>query len=140
MTTVQRFEPEPSHGRPRIAEFAGPEGAFSVHCNREDGSLWLFASGPRGGERGRAAWGQHRADEMLAWLDHDDRSPLFGGEGLIYWFARIEGGARVLQMDTQGARRGFGLHLDPAAVDEFKVCLREWAEAVKRHQQQDGSS
>jgi hypothetical protein len=134
-TAVERFKPDPMHGRPKIATFTTSEGELAVHCARDDGSLWVFAHGPRGGDRGECAWGLGRANEVLGWLDRDDRSPLYSSHGWLVVSARVVGGGVILSMFKGGSLRSFSISLDEAAHREFRTCLREWAEAVVRLQQ-----
>lgn len=128
-TKVERFVPNPDHGRPRVASFSGPEGKLSVHCAREDGTLWLFADGPRGGARGEAVVPIRRAADMLRWLDQPTAlMPTSRG------VASLRDGE--LYLGAPGFTRPWKMRLDPAATDAFKLCLREWATTAQRLHQE----
>jgi hypothetical protein len=116
---AERFEPNSEHGRPKIASFTSPEGAIAVHCDRDDGALWLFAHGPSGGDRGRLVFPLSRAADLLAWTEASD--------GLISGGARGRMALRDgrLIVGVTGWSRTLNLPFGDAA--EFLLCLREWA-------------
>lgn len=124
---VERFDinDEPTHGRPCIAMFTGRAGQLAVHCDRDDGTLWLFAHGPAGGNRGRLALGLQRAGEVLAWLD--DPTTLLSG--VHAWMTLRDG---KLYVRRNGSTVAWQMPFDPAGLAEFEGCLREWAAAVER--------
>lgn len=126
--TVERFDISavPDHARPRLAAFTGKEGQINVHCSREDGSLWLFVQGPAGGDRGKLAFGTNRAGYVLAWLDARDNRVLSGGSG---WMSEENA---LIRVGRSGLTRTWRMTFDDAALDEFRTCLRQWAEAVRR--------
>lgn len=126
MVTVERFDISrvPEHGRPKVAEFTGREGSVAVHCSREDGSLWLFAKGPAGGDRGGLAVPLESAGELWLWAENPTPlMPVGGG-----WLAVRRG---KLHVAARG-RRALVMVFDDAALAELLTCLRSWAVATVR--------
>lgn len=126
---IERFDVSLSDGtRPKVAEFRSPDGTLAIHCSREDGSLWLFATGPRGGDRGHLALPLHRADAVTEWLDHPDT------------VLRASGHYMTLRVRTLIVRRpgvtGKDLQMIFAdgdmAWEELQLALRTWAETAQR--------
>lgn len=130
MVEVERFDVSkvPDHGRPEVARFTGRTGSVAVHCSREDGSLWLFAKGPRGGERARVTVPVRLAGDVLAWQErHVEGSPMpCTGAGRL----AIKGELPAAYI--RGEREILYLPLGEAGAAEFATCLREWAEAALR--------
>lgn len=127
MVAIERFDISqvPDHKRPRVMEMRHyKSGTLAVHCSREDGSLWLFALGPRGGDRGHVVVPIRRADELAVWLDGDLSENFVGGAGLI----RIRDGSLVIR--DRKATKVFAMQLDEKDQAEFATCLREWVRAV----------
>lgn len=122
---AERHESNPEHGRPKIASFTAREGALAVHCNRDDGALWLFATGPAGGDRGQLVFPLRRAGELLAWTSQPAALLSGGGSG---WMSLRNG---VLVVGVSGWSRQLKLPFGDAA-DELLLCLREWAQTVDR--------
>lgn len=131
---VERFAPDPTAGRPRVAEFRHRVGRLAVHCSREDGSLWLFATGPSGGKRGEVVVPLRRAGDLVAWLDADERGKVFSG-GRAYLVLREspppDVAATVVVGGANGTRR-LSVPFDAHALAELRACLREWALAAGR--------
>lgn len=127
MTTMERIRPNPEHGRPVIALLTSRDGQVSINCARETGALWLFATGPYGGDRGHVVLGLSRADAVLAWLDAPD-GLLLGGASSSWLSLR----GKVLHLGGRAAARGgLKLTLDDDVRDEFLLCLREWASVAR---------
>jgi hypothetical protein len=118
--TIERFAPDPSHGRPRVMALSSKAGTLNVHVQVEDRSLWLFAVGPAGGNRGDLAFGTKRAGEVLAWTQAPER-PLGGVRGYMV----IRNGSLIVGMG--GWSRQWQMKLDDAARDELLTWLSEWA-------------
>lgn len=128
MTVAKLFDPalSPDSGRPRVLELHGPEGKLAVHCERATGALYVYATGPRGGDRGYVAFGQNRAGEVLALVEGaDDGEALYGaGSWLELTAARVE--------LRPHAQHGWRMALVGDAREHLLTCLREWATAVRR--------
>jgi hypothetical protein len=124
---VERFDISlvPDHGRPEVVRFTGQAGVVQVHCDREDGSLWLFAKGPRGGERARVTVPVRLAGDVLGWLERADGEymPSTGGRLKVKYVGTAP---RVVVL----GREGLSLPVGEEALGEFRTCLREWATAV----------
>jgi hypothetical protein len=136
LVTVQRFDVSQAttSQRPRIVEFTSPTGTLSVHCSREDGSLWLFAAGPRGADRGTLAFPVARAQALLDWTQ-DPQKIIGGARYMMYvklWTVVIKKQTHVL--------RDFRMVFaeDEDAFLELLTALREWAEAALRLAPQEG--
>lgn len=144
--TVERFDVDavPDHRRPRVASFACREGALNVHVSRDDGSLWLFAQGPAGGDRGRMVIALKQAGDLREWLDVGSRPRAeassrrmpFGG-GRTYLVLRDppvrQPGVHVqVVVGVSGWTRRLILPFDVQGFDELMACLREWATAAAR--------
>lgn len=125
---VERFTPNPEHGRPMVASFTGREGRLAVHCSREDGSLWLFAEGPKGGDRGTVVVPVRQAGAVLAWVDDEDAETMMPSTGRGYLALRYGG----VMVGVPGWSRDWRMKLDPVVREELRTCLREWANAAVR--------
>lgn len=124
--TITRYDPDESHGRPLVMRIIGEEGQLAVHCDRETGGLWLFASGPRGGDKGGVVFGLKAAADVAAWAQEPTERPLvFNGALLLR--ERAEGWK--LHVVPRG-RPMWTITLDAAALEELRTCLREWARAA----------
>jgi hypothetical protein len=126
---VERFDvnEKPDSGRPRIVEFRGREGTLAVHVSRGDGSLWLFALGPRGGDRGTVAVSVPRAVALLAWLD-GETTGFYAGGTWIRWRETGDGEPFELIVAKSVMGRHWRMRFDAPARDELLACLRGWAQ------------
>lgn len=124
---VERFDPadSPTAGRPCVLRLHGPEGTLAVHFERDTGWLWMFALGPRGGERGRLAVPNQRAAEAIAMIVSGER--LYGGECWM-WIDRER--ERVVVRGTTVMAKGWSMKLDDDAVTALAGCVRRWADAM----------
>lgn len=136
MTEVKLFDParSPDSGRPVVLELHGPEGKLAVHCERGSNALYVYATGPRGGDRGYVAFGPKRAGEVLSLVaGADDGEALYGaGAWLELTAARVE--------LRPHAQHGWRMTLVGEAREHLLACLREWAATAKRHEMEDSTS
>jgi hypothetical protein len=137
LVTVERFDVSQAttSQRPRIVEFTSRAGTLSVHCSREDGSLWLFAVGPRGGGRGTLAFPVARAQALLEWTQ-DPQKVIGGAEYKMYvklWTVIIRKHTHILT--DSDFRMVFAE--DEDAFLELLTALRSWAEAALAHAKAD---
>jgi hypothetical protein len=130
--TTERHEADPTHGRPRILTIKGREGEVSVHVDRESKALWLFATGPRGGDRGRWAVAPSRTTEVQHWLA-GVHEPIYGAEHYLRVVERARTGARVRQLELFKSAMGrwFTLELDGDAEAELRLAVGTWVEACE---------
>lgn len=131
MTEVERFDVSkvPDHGRPRVVEFSAPEGRLALHVSREDGSLWLFGEGPRGGQHGPAVFPLSMAERMLTWLDGGAQGAAPSTMGVV-WLDRNEDERKLVIKKDAMHQRGLTMPFDSNAVKELTTALREWATLV----------
>lgn len=145
VVTVERFdvdaEEQRAVGRPRVAAFSVPKrGRFDARVQRDDGSLWLWAIGPSGGDRGRVVFGLKRAALVLDFANaitasNDGGGPsLSGGEYALRvrrpWKDHAvdeETTDRLVSVTKGLSLKPFTLRFDAAALDELATLLREWA-------------
>lgn len=137
MVEVERFDISkvPDHGRPRVMELRGREGILGVHCSRDDGSLWLFAAGPSGGDRGHVVFPVRMAGQLAAWLDGGAENSAAPSTTGALWLDprkadRVLGERMLVLAHAGGARKRWQMLLDENARDELMTALREWAEAA----------
>ena len=123
---VKRHEANPEHGRPCILTLTGEPGQLAVHVDREDRSLWLFATGPRGGDRGRWVCPVTRAGAMALWTQ-DPGVGFYGAEHHL----RIRDGELWLFRSVHDQRTWFRMQLTPEAREMLLLCLREWAHVAQ---------
>lgn len=130
MVEVERFDitRHPEHGRPRVVEFRSPAGKLVVHCSRDDGSLWMFAVGPAGGDRGQVILPVRRVADVEAWVDGNRTTGLGGGKGYL-----LMRGDFVL-VRRIGVTRDWRMEFDAEGREELLTVLREWAAAVRAAQ------
>lgn len=142
---VERFDvdQQPEVGRPLVARFGEKgKGSLNVRVQRDDGSLWLWAMGPQGGDHGHVAFGVNRArgvvDFANAITSTDGRygvGPSMGGGDYALrvrrpWKDRAideETTDRLVSITKGMGMRSFALRFDAAALDELRTCLRTWA-------------
>lgn len=117
--TVERFEPNPDHGRPKIVSFKGRAGTLAIHVERDSGTLWLYPTGPSGGDRGQVVFSPARAAAAAEWCMAPEEL-LVGVRG---WIA-LRGG--VLHVDG-GARQRLHLQLDGESTTALLECVDAWA-------------
>lgn len=123
----------PDHGRPQAVGFSGREGTLNVHISREDGSLWMFADGPSGGDQGHVVIPVRLAGQIRTWLGSDYEGAMPSTSGALWLDLRDDAPGRTLVIArAAGVRRRWQMKLDPNAVREFDACLRQWSEAVMR--------
>lgn len=137
---VDRFDPDavPDHKRPRVMQFTAREGSLSVHCSRENGSLWIFATGPAGGDRGTMTVPVARAGDLLTWVGRSGERGAFqaGGASLSlrgqYPGVKVAEGERLLVVSRSTGRRVWRMRMDSEAADELLRCLVAWAKEAER--------
>lgn len=144
MIEVERFDISqvPDHGRPRVMELRGKPGVLGLHCKRDDGSLWLFAVGPAGGDRGEVVVPVRYAPQLAAWLDGEARGAMPSTMGVLYldppdhwpsYRTWPDGAERMLVVRKRaGLSSKWEMPLDAAATDKLLTALREWEEACVR--------
>lgn len=136
---VEKFDISlvPGAGRPRIVSFTSREGELSVHCSREDGGLWLLASGPSHGDRGRVVVPVKAAESLAAWLDSECRDSFRSGYGdsCTLMLGATTKGARAValtKITTRYNASRWSMVLDADAEVELVACLREWVLAAMK--------
>jgi hypothetical protein len=144
---VERFdvnsEEQQGAGRPRVACFRVPkEGQIDVRVQRDDGSLWLWALGPAGGERGHIVLAMNRALMAVEFANaiHATDERYGAGPGLSggsNYALRVRRPWKDRAIDTETTDRlvsvtkgmgmaSFTLRFDEAALDELATLMREW--------------
>lgn len=137
MTLIEIDRPaalDPTHGRPRVLALTGREGRLAVHIQRDDGSLWLFASGPKGGDRGKVVVATRVADKLAAWIADECADTFhYTGRG---WITLRPGpdGDRTVVVGTSGLSRTWKMRLDPASLAILVECLHGWATAARSNE------
>ena len=117
--------PDPTHGRPRLAALSGPEGELAIHVERESKTLWLFANGPKGGDRGKVIVPVRHAGRLVEWIDAGgDQAFGPGGEGYMV----LRDGKLVVSV--VGWRRSWQIALSDVDREGFLGILRQWAAAA----------
>lgn len=114
------------HRRPCIAEFMDSGGKLAIHCDRDDGSLWLFATGPRGGDRGKIAFALSRAGFVRAWCQQGCVGAIYGAR---HW---VNINVDHVEIHPHGRAERWKLTLSPDARAELVLAIRSWAEAAER--------
>jgi hypothetical protein len=133
---VERFdvnsEEQRGFGRPRVVCFRVPKkGQIDVRVQRDDGSLWLWALGPAGGERGKVVVGVKRAAAVVEFVKADDGARygahLSGGEYRLGirrpWKDRAvdeETTDRLVSFSKGTSMHPFTLRFDEAALAELR--------------------
>lgn len=128
-TTIERPAPSDTAGRPAILKLTTREGTLSVHVQREDRTLYLFAIGPSGGDRGMVVFAARRASDVLDWTSAGEGRANSGG-GMLVWGEFTGDGSRKLMVHAAGRRRPWAITLDPPAITTLIECLDAWAAAV----------
>lgn len=117
----------PEHGRPRILTIEGKEGALHVHVERERGTLFIYAIGPMGGDRGRVVIGAPRAHEVRQWLRSGER-PLYGGDGVYLWLTNWRDERIVRMGKSSVSSKVWRMVIDDEAEAVLRECLTAWAD------------
>lgn len=137
---VERFniDEHPEHGRPLVVRFTGKKGRLDVRVERSNGALWIFATGPMGGERGRVAISPRRAGDAIAFTEAGpDGRYVLGGADYRFTLRRpwrerevdTETTDRLVSMTKGSSMNSFTLRFERAQLDELFTCLRQWAGA-----------
>jgi hypothetical protein len=126
MTRVELFAPSVEHGRPKLASFSGPEGELACHVSREDGSLWLFAHGPSGGDRGFVLVQVGEAHRLGAWLDDGPAGAFHASASRSSWLELAAGSVTVASISTRYNMKRWSLDLDDAAERQLRELLSAW--------------
>lgn len=133
MIEVEGFTPDPTHGRPRLVEFRGREGRLSVHVERETKALWLFASGPKDGDRGHVVFPVTMAARLVEWLAGGMRNAAPSTTGVL-WIEGPRADERMVVVAKDALHRSkWQMQFDPKAESVLTTLLREWAEKALAH-------
>lgn len=124
-------QPDPTHGRPRIAEIPTTRGALHVHVERDSGCLYIWAMGPRGGSHGPLILRPARAlDVVTDWLADRERL-IDGGDGWLHFTHNGTSlGHRVRMVHSATGRTLWHARMDDAAWDELISVVDAWHEGV----------
>lgn len=130
---IERFniDEQPTAGRPRVLALRGDAGELAVHVLRENGSLWLYATGPRGGDRGMVVIPTRRAGALAEWLRDGCRNAAPSTTGALWIEDDGEGNLRAIVAERAGRRDRWTLKLDAEMHAELTTCLSSWAETMK---------
>lgn len=137
---VERFniDEHPEHGRPLVVRFTGKKGRLEVRVERSNGALWIFATGPQGGERGQVVVSPTRAGDAIAFTEAGpDGRYVLGGSDYRFsirrpWRDREVDNVttdRLVSMTRGTSLNSFTLRFEAPQLDELFTCLREWAGA-----------
>lgn len=117
--------PTPDAGRPKVAALTSRrQGSLDIHLSR-DGSLWLFAVGPSGGNRGELHFRIADAPDLLKWMEAPDRL-LPAGHAWI----KLEDDDTLI-VGIPGHKRKWRLDLNHDAVIGFNRFIHAWATAAR---------
>lgn len=124
---IEIIDPEPTHGRPRIASFSDKEGEFNIHFERVSGALWIFALGPSSGERAQLALPVDYAQRVLEWIDGGMEKAFYGRNATSIRCQPFADGTRVSIGRGIGSRQWLALRFNPSDFDRFRELIAVWA-------------
>lgn len=134
MTTIERPEPSPDAGRPCILRLSGKKGALAVHFELDTKALWLFGTGPAGGQYGPAVFPPSMAARVAEWAEDGGWKPAPSSMGvlLLDWLNEDE---RKLKLTSSigNSRAWWSMPIDSQACDVLLGCIREWAAQATEH-------
>lgn len=131
MTAVTRHDPaaHPDHGRPCILELKGKAGKLAVHVSRDDRSLWLFATGPSGGDRGRVCLATRLAPQLAEWLAGGCEGSFVLGGGSSNFMVGADV-VSVWRITARYNRASWEMPLEPDVRAVLVEALHGWANAA----------